>query len=102
MVCSDIFDNKRFKYLNHKKHRIMKDQNDTNFDSMYCLPQAVLNPFCPKNGNAVVVNNWPQLSDTEIDKLNQSNMTIKEVTLKTREALRIKKEQERLKAPKRV
>jgi hypothetical protein len=102
MVCSDIFDNKRFKYLNHKKYRIMKEQNDTNFDSMYNLPQAVLNPFCPKQGNAVVVNNWPQLSDTEIDKLNQTNMTIKEVTLKTREALRIKKEQERLKAPKRV
>ena len=46
------------------------------------------------------------MSDTQIDEINATNILIKEITLKTREALRIKKElrerEEKMKQPKRV
>lgn len=54
----------------------------------------------------MVVTDWPYLTDNEIDEVNSTNIFIKEITLKTREAIRLKKEQrereERLKQPKRV
>ena len=54
----------------------------------------------------MVVTDWPYLTDSEIDEVNSTNIFIKEITLKTREAIRLKKEQrereERLKQPKRV
>jgi hypothetical protein len=46
------------------------------------------------------------MSDSQIDELNIGNIFIKEITLKTREAIRLKKEmrerEEKMKQPKRV
>mmetsp|Transcript_25021 Transcript_25021/g.38837 ORF Transcript_25021/g.38837 Transcript_25021/m.38837 type:complete len:114 (+) Transcript_25021:220-561(+) len=44
----------------------------------------------------VAVTEWPQQDEAEVEKLNKTNMLIKEITTKTREALEAQKEAQRL------
>lgn len=58
LVCFDVFDNKRHKYLNWKKYRQIYDkskvkyQSDNEFDQqsdfefLYSLPSSIFNPCC--------------------------------------------------------
>ena len=73
------------------------------------MPQAVFNAcagFKYDPSPDVTISDWPQLTDPEIDQLNQNNRLIKEITCKTREELRLQKEkkehEEKMKQPKRV
>jgi hypothetical protein len=82
---------------------------------MYEVPQSVFNPFCQRGAeykasvSRVLVTEWPDQTEAQTEQLNAKNMTIKEITPKTRLALRLKRiqreEEERLaklRQPKRV
>ena len=89
-VCNDIFDSRQYKYSKN----------------IYSLPQAVFNPFSPNKKKPMLMEEWPQYTDPEIEQINSKNLIIKEITCKTREAIRLKKErkehEERMKQPKKV
>jgi hypothetical protein len=107
MVCDDVFEAKKYKYINWK--RIKNNSNLSNQDSIYSMPQAVFNPCCgydpslPKN---VIVTDWPWQSEAEIDQINTTNLFIKEITCQTLEDIKKRKEQrefeEKMRQPKRV
>ena len=101
-VCQDTFDSRRFNYTNWKNKEKEQIQQ-------YKMPQAVFNAcagFKYDPSPDVTISDWPQLTDPEIDQLNQNNLLIKEITCKTREELRLQKEKkehkEKMKQPKRV
>lgn len=101
-VCQDTFESRQFNYTNWKN----KDKEQM---QQYKMPQAVFNAcagFKYDPSPDVTISDWPQLTDPEIDQLNQNNRLIKEITCKTREELRLQKEkkehEEKMKQPKRV
>ena len=74
------------------------------------MPQSVFNPFCKQDKSKdAVIQDWPYQSDIEIKNINKTNLFIKEVTNKSREDTRLKKEQKereereaKMKQPKKV
>lgn len=83
LVCQDIFDAKRFKYVNWKRYK----QSEYFLDDK--MSQSVFNPCCEYNPEPnVIITDWPQMSESEIDASNKANLFIKEITCQTLQAIR--------------
>lgn len=77
----DLFDSKKFKYVNHKTYKLKPTWS--NSDPLYQMAQTVLNPACgydPSAPRSVIITDWEWQSEEEIDVINSSNMLIKEIT----------------------
>lgn len=81
-MCQDIFEARKFKYINWKKYKQMDLMHQSN--AMYFMPQTVFNPVCkydPDNQEPnVKISEWPEQSEVEVDRLNLKNLFIKEIT----------------------
>jgi len=73
---------------NHEDFYQTKDEERDKVNEFFGFEIAKKN----RMEKSVCIQEWPMVEDSEIEKINESNLMIKEITNKTREALEAQKE----------